>query len=106
MPIVAPTLGDCGTASHLHCPRTIALRQPLLRSCVTVVMETKAPDGIEFCDDIVGKFMGRDMHETTVDVKGRNVVRISNFLVETVHWRSLDRNFPAWREQVRIMVLL
>jgi len=32
-------------------------------------METKAPDGIEFRDDIVDKFVGRDMHETMVDVK-------------------------------------
>ena len=61
----------------------IALRQPLLCPCVTVVIETKAPGGIESRDDIMGKLVGRDVHETTVNVKGRNV-RIPNFLVEAV----------------------
>jgi len=48
-----------------------------------VVVELTMPEGVRGRDPIKGKLVGRDVHETTVSVKGRNV-RIPNYFVEAV----------------------
>lgn len=48
-----------------------------------VVVKTLAPDGIDKREPLYGKLVGRDVHETTINIRGRPV-RIPNHLVEEV----------------------